>query len=489
MIKLLVFPVLLLIVLVLLFGVYVAVVIGAVDIPVLSGAFRTTGEPLSPEVKARGQVVERKIETAAQDRSAFFLELTDQELTDLLRSRIDPRGQIRDLKVETQEGEIAFSGTLNGRVPVPFSGAAVLTVKDGKVQLDVKRFSLGFLPLPVAAQEEIQPILDRVLDLNKELSRSGAAVVQQVLLEQGKATIVGIQQEGKTVSDEAAVRFREAVAAADSRLAPEPPGGNVVPPGTVDGKTKIGDELYLALGDSLAANVGAPSPQEGYVSRFHGYLERQMRRPIGLRNLGVSGESSSSITEGQLRLALDEIEGRRDDGNPATKVSVLTLNLGANDLIGHVGSDDCLLAPAGAVCQARIDAGLATFGANFGEIASTLASEIEPATEFYIMTVYNPFDFGIGLPTEDFSNEIIERLNHIVRETAETHGAVVVDAYSLMNGNATAWTHVLTGDVHPNAAGYQVLAFSLVQARQRWQSAIGLAPPAAPTGQTVSGSG
>ncbi len=86
LIKLVVFPVLLLIVLALLLGVYVAVVIGAVDIPVLSGVFRTTGEPLSPEVKARGQVVERKIETAAQDRSAFFLELTDQELTDLLRS-------------------------------------------------------------------------------------------------------------------------------------------------------------------------------------------------------------------------------------------------------------------------------------------------------------------------------------------------------------------------------------------------------------------
>ena len=105
------------------------------------------------------------------------------------------------------------------------------------------------------------------------------------------------------------------------------------------------------------------------------------------------------------------------------------------------------------------------FSENFSQIVGTLAKELEPDAEFYIMTMYNPFDFGLGIPFEDFSNEIVARLNTIIVENANKIGAKLADPYSLMGGNAAAWTNMLQGDIHPNPDGYQTLAFSLAQAR------------------------
>ena len=209
------------------------------------------------------------------------------------------------------------------------------------------------------------------------------------------------------------------------------------------------------------------NPQEGYVSRFHAYLERQTGRSLGLLNLSIPGESSVSIYQGQLDQALAEIERRRNDDNPDTRVAVVTLNLGANDLLGHLTSEHCMASPSGPACQARVDASLATFSANLGEIVPTLLSALDPDAELYIMMVYNPFDLGTGLSFEALTNEVVEKLNGIIKETALVNGVPVADVGPLMGSNAGAWTNILDGDIHPNAWGYQVLAFSLAQVHQR----------------------
>ncbi len=144
---------------------------------------------------------------------------------------------------------------------------------------------------------------------------------------------------------------------------------------------------------------------------------------------------------------------------------MLTLDLGANDLLTHLGSNECQLGPTGSACQARIDAGLKSFADNFPSIVGSISKELEPDAEFYIMTMYNPFDFGIGIPFEDFSNGIVERLNAIIAENANNVGANLADPSQLMGGKAAAWTNMLRGDIHPNSDGYQTLAFSLAQAR------------------------
>ena len=338
-----------------------------------------------------------------------------------------------------------------------------VALEGGQIELDIRGISVGFVPLPGVVGDQIEPLVNDVLDINRSLRQAGATEIQQLLMEKGKVTIVGVQQAGETVSQLTRDTFLSAAAVEVDRVAPTPPGADLVPPGRTGAED--GPALYLALGDSLAANVGVDVPMEGYVSRFHGYLERTTGRSLGLLNLGISGESTISIVKGQLPLALNEIATRKDDGDPSTTVSFLSLDLGGNDLLAHLGSDDCQVPARTKACQTRADAALQSFVGNFDQIVSSLAKALEPGAEFYIMTAYNPFSFGLGLPTESFIDEVIERLNVIIRETAVTHGAIVGDPYDLMQGNAASWTNVLAGDIHPNAIGYQVLAYSLTQAR------------------------
>jgi lysophospholipase L1-like esterase len=465
--KLLALPAIFLPIILLLLGLYVGTVGGVLNIPGLSDALRTTAPSPPPEVRARSQAAEQKIVKVAEERAAFYLELTDQELTALLASRLSPNSQLRDVRVHITPEEITFSGHLNGVVGVPWTGAVDVMVKQGQIKLDLKRASIGIVRVPGGTEQELESIINQTVDLNELLRRSGVTQVQQVRLEEGKAVIVGVQPAGAEVSDKAKALVQESADATEKRDL-EPPGTDVVPPGTVT--RQDGEEIYLALGDSLAANVGVADPLKGYVSRFHSYLERETGHSLGLLNLGVPGESSISIYDGQLTRALVEIERRRNDGNPDTRVAVVTLDLGANDLLGHVTSQDCLDFPRGSACQARLEASLDTFRTNFEEIVPTVLSSLEPDAQFYIMTFYNPYALGTNLSLETLSNDVVDQLNSVIKETARANGVPVADVRPLMGNNAGAWTHILSGDIHPNAKGYQVLAFALAQAHQRWEA-------------------
>lgn len=459
--------VLLVIVLLLLFGLYVAVVSGAADFAGLGNVLRTEASPPSPEILARNQATRQRIQDAIEDQSAFYLELSDEDLTALLASRLDSTSQIRDVNVRISPEGIKFAASLNGVIGVPSSGYVQAILERGEISLILERASVGVLGVPGGVQQDIETLINQAIGLDELFQEYGATMVQQVRLEDGRAIIVGVQRTGFDISVDLQQALQESVASSGGSSIPAPPGANVVPPGTVAGTSNPGDEVYLALGDSLAANVGVNDPREGYVSRFHGYLERETGRPLGLRNLGVSGESSISIYQGQLSLGLGEIERLRNDANPDTRVSVVTLDIGANDLLGHIKSEDCVVSPAGQTCQSRLDAGLQNFRGNFSQIVPDVLSAIEPDTEFYIMTVYNPFALGTGLPLESLSNDITDQLNSVIMEIAQDNNVAVADVRPIMGSNSGVWTNILSGDVHPNAKGYQAMAFSLTQSREQ----------------------
>lgn len=82
---------------------------------------------------------------------------------------------------------------------------------------------------------------------------------------------------------------------------------------------------YVALGDSLAAGVGA---ERGYVDRYAAHLTDDTGARVRVANLGVSGQTSSELLDamredGSMRRALEGAE-------------VVTLNIGINDL-GRAG--------------------------------------------------------------------------------------------------------------------------------------------------------
>jgi lysophospholipase L1-like esterase len=84
---------------------------------------------------------------------------------------------------------------------------------------------------------------------------------------------------------------------------------------------------YVALGDSLAAGVGA---RQGYVERYAEYLRDDTGARVELTNLGVSGQTSPQL----LRALRNDPSTRR----ALRGAEVVTYNIGINDLGQASGS-------------------------------------------------------------------------------------------------------------------------------------------------------
>src|SRR6202011_1125640 len=116
------------------------------------------------------------------------------------------------------------------------------------------------------------------------------------------------QREGALIDTDVAQRIKAGAPAGATTAAPNVPGADVVPPGNSP-QSKTGSPMYLAMGDSLTAGVGVTDLRQAFVSRFHGYLEKQTGLPLGLTNLGIAGESTSTmLNSGQLQRALATIK-------------------------------------------------------------------------------------------------------------------------------------------------------------------------------------
>ena len=64
-------------------GVVVVIAVGGLAAFSLFNSINAEPEPISPQQIAEAQAVERKIEDAVSDNSAFYLELNDEELSSL----------------------------------------------------------------------------------------------------------------------------------------------------------------------------------------------------------------------------------------------------------------------------------------------------------------------------------------------------------------------------------------------------------------------
>ena len=179
--------------------VVVAVAVVAVGAFSVFNNLRGEPEPLPPEIIAQGQAVERKIKEAVTDNSAFYLELTDEELSSLLLFRAGSVSGIRDIGVSINAGALELKGSLGGPF-APFSASVDLGFENGLIDLGLNDVSLGFLPIPGAVRKELQRLIDQGLDINAVLSESGAAQIQRFDMQPGRVVIVGVQKGGTSVS-------------------------------------------------------------------------------------------------------------------------------------------------------------------------------------------------------------------------------------------------------------------------------------------------
>jgi lysophospholipase L1-like esterase len=255
-------------------------------------------------------------------------------------------------------------------------------------------------------------------------------------------------------------------------------------PAAADPGAPHGSPVYLALGDSVPAGIGAVPRVSGYPELLAAQLDRdynpaadkatgQSLTDVELVNLAVPGATTATLIERQLAPALALIEARDGDSDPKNDVEVVTVTIGGNDLFSPVIAA-CIATPAPTGCQATVDTALAGVEQRLTAILGPLVAVAGRDTEVVVTTYYNPigscFLTGLNPAAPAIADVVLEGgtlpglvslqagLNDVVREVAGATGAQVTDLY----GELDAPQYVGGRDcLHPNAAGHQVITREL----------------------------
>jgi lysophospholipase L1-like esterase len=238
---------------------------------------------------------------------------------------------------------------------------------------------------------------------------------------------------------------------------------------------------YLALGDSYAYGTGASDPATyGYAGRFAGALKEANGQALALRNLAVPGATSADFVgdfatrgqDGSSQLAT-AVRALADGG-----ISVVTLDIGGNDVLRLLKSGGTCAGRATltATCQTAVRQSLQTLTEpNLPLIVSALVEAAQPGTQILVLTYPNPFSVGRSKTLEEPTNQVMRELNTRIASAvqnatpaATSRGVTLttVDLAPLFAGQGGQLTHVLDSppDIHPNDAGYAIIAAALRQA-------------------------
>lgn len=227
---------------------------------------------------------------------------------------------------------------------------------------------------------------------------------------------------------------------------------------------------YIALGDSLAAGVGASDPNDtGYVARVHEALESSDRfggSGIDLINLSVPGATSSDLTQpgGQLANAIREI-GRTEE------TPVITIDIGGNDLLALASLDSpCLRNLQTEPCQAELGETLSALQSNLSEVLTSLR-EAEPDASIVVVDLYNPFS-GTGDIRELIADAGVQRINGVIGATASDPDLNVelASVFQHFQGRGNQW--ISDDRIHPNDDGHAVIAEVVLAALDGREPAI-----------------
>ena len=397
---------------------------------------------------------------AETDTLAFRLELDERELNAVLQDALaEADNPFRRVTVDITNragdpGRLAFVGEFK-KGGLDVVGTLETIVIAGSVDVKIIEVEVGMFTVPGIARSALEDMIGDLADFQASLAEDGADV-QDIQIGDDRIVIMGTNRGAGDVDASSVVA---AIADRVNLGLPEEIEP-MYPAGRVNGTAADGDSYYVALGDSLAANIGVEAPRDGYVSRFHRWIESRGAGELGLRNFGVPGETSGSLLHaGQLDEAVAF--------GAENFVRYVTIDIGANDLLGHMTSPDCSDDITTVACTQRIDATLAAYETNIEETFGVIDAAFPDATVI-LLTTYNPFSFGFEnrVEFETDSNGVIARLNRIADDAALDHGYLVADGFTPMRGIATAATHMVDSppDIHPNVAGFDLLAGALIEA-------------------------
>ena len=276
--------------------------------------------------------------------------------------------------------------------------------------------------------------------------------------------------------------------------------------------------VYVGLGDSITfgetdLNYIPSFGNRGYVSDFASTLAGRNRgiAPMVV-NLAIDGETAASFTSGAGRTP--PVVGRTDallaaqnlnyagsanipqasmfrslaasSAAAGNNIDNISITLGFNELAALATM------PAGQAL-AMLPGTLDSYRNSYTSVLTQIRS-LEPLANLYLLGYFNPFPADPGNPAGPIFAQGGPQLNMIIQGLAGNFNATYVDTNSRFLGNEAALTYISQypagstspgnnpgiepiGDVHPNAAGYAVIADQITATPE--PSSMGLAGVAA----------
>jgi lysophospholipase L1-like esterase len=220
---------------------------------------------------------------------------------------------------------------------------------------------------------------------------------------------------------------------------------------------------YVAFGDSLATGYGIT---DSYVYRYANLMGTDIGTPVNVRNLGVNG-----LTSQQLRA---EIENDQRAKDAVEQAEVITINIGANDLMrarleyrtgncGGADNQDCL--------RQAVD----EFRANWDAILADITDTRSPGTTI-IRTIdfYNPFvevdraRYSGDASVDDFVifKKYLEQVNSHIAKSSDAYDIPHTEVYETFNGpngdgDPSRKGYIASDGVHPTEDGHAAIAQEL----------------------------
>jgi lysophospholipase L1-like esterase len=211
---------------------------------------------------------------------------------------------------------------------------------------------------------------------------------------------------------------------------------------TADAMSPVARDTYLTLGDSVAAGIGASAPGEMYAAELFRVLRAADPTLSRHVNLAIPGETSASLLGRQMEAALAELASGR--------VRLVTLSIGANDLLGLLST--CQEELLSETCVDNAARQVDIVEENLEE-AVELMREADPEVEVVLLDYYNPL-----APVFPDTARYVADLNGVLHERATEDGLPLVVVFPSFDGHELELTHIEARDVHPNDDGHQLIA-------------------------------
>lgn len=204
-------------------------------------------------------------------------------------------------------------------------------------------------------------------------------------------------------------------------------------------KAVIKVNLYLALGDSITTGYGVQN-SFSFPKLYADFLKRHNPN-LRMLNMGVNGLKTSEL--------LASLHYNHDLRHAASQASLITLTIGSNDLLHLIGNPN----------QTINTSQLPLIFNNMSKTLAQVGEEIRrlnPIAIVKVATLYNPLPAGPYALYLALAQGVIDTANTNIVTWAKHYGFKVVYLDREIRGKE--WLLIGQDHLHPNIAGYQVIA-------------------------------